>query len=81
MESRVSESDFRPLESVSAEEGVPTVRSDKDLDGGSDEVFSKDTSEGKRKRREREDVEIVSPVKKKGKKSWHCTDKKTCEVG
>ena len=54
MDSHVSESDFRALESVSAEEEVPTSRSDKDLDGDSDsdEVFLKDTSEGKLKRRE-----------------------------
>merc|ERR1712082_40637 len=66
-----SASDFTPLdeilESVSAEEAVSTVLTDKDLDGGSEEVFSEETSEGKRKKRERADVEIVSPVKKKAK--------------
>ena len=51
MESRVSESDFTPQESVSAEEAVSTVLTDKDLDGGSDEVFSEDTSEEKRKKK------------------------------
>ena len=43
MESRVSASDFSPLdeilESVSTEEVVSTVLTDKDLDEGSDEVF------------------------------------------
>ena len=64
MDSCVSESDFRALESVSVEEEVPI-----DLDGNLDldEVFVEDISEGKRKRREREDVEMVSPVKKKAK--------------
>ena len=69
MDSRVSESDFRALESMSAEEEVPTTRSDIDLDGNLDldEVFVEDISEGKRKRREREDEEMVSPVKKKAR--------------
>ena len=49
---------------MSVEEEVPI-----DLDGNLDldEVFVEDISEGKRKRREREDVERVSPVKKKAK--------------
>ena len=53
MDSCVSESDFRALESVSAEEEVPTTRSDIDLDGNLDldEVFVEDISEGKRKRK------------------------------
>ena len=69
MYSCVSVPDPRALERLSAEEGVPTARSDKDLDGDldSEEVFLNDTSEGKRKRIEREDVETVSPVKKKAK--------------
>ena len=71
MESHVSASDFSPLdeilESMSAEEAVSTVLMDKDLDEGSDEVFSDETSEGKCKKRERTDVEIVSPVKKRQK--------------
>ena len=46
MYSCVSEPDSRALESLSAEEEVPTARSDKDLDGDSDseEVFLEDTS-------------------------------------
>ena len=49
MYSCVSEPGFRALESLSAEEEVPIARPDKDLDGDSDseEVFLKDTSEGK----------------------------------
>ena len=63
MDSCVSESDFRALESVSVEEEVPI-----DLDGNLDldEVFVEDISEGKRKRKG-EDVEMVSPVKKQAK--------------
>ena len=67
MDSCVSESDFRALESVSVEEEVPI-----ELDGnlGLDEVFVEDISdisEGNRKRKEQEDVEMVSPVKKRAK--------------
>ena len=64
MDSCVSESDFRALESVSVEEEVPI-----DLDGNLDldEVFVEDISEGKHKRKEGEDVEMVSPVKKQAK--------------
>ena len=48
---------------MSVEEEVPI-----DLDGNLDldEVFVEDISEGKRKRK-REDVEMVSPVKKQAK--------------
>ena len=70
MYSCVSEPDPRALESLSAEDDVPIARSDKDPDGDldSEEVFLNDTSEGKRKRIEREDAETVSPVKKKRQK-------------
>ena len=88
MESSVSVSEFEPLvevlESVSAEEVVPTVPmdvhekdknkedSDKVSNEGSDEdwdeVFPEKTSKGKNKKRGRTEVETVTPVKKKSKK-------------
>ena len=56
MESCVSASKFSPLEevleSVSAEEVVSSVLTDKDPDEGSDEVFLDKISEDKSKKRE-----------------------------
>ena len=67
MESCVSVTEFSSLEeflgNMSAEEVVSTIPMDKDPDEGSDDVFSDKKSEGKHKKRERTDVEIVSPVK------------------
>ena len=87
MESCVSVSDFSPLEevleSVPAEEVVPTVPVDvheRDKED-SDEVFPDKISKGKNeKKRERTEADNVSPMKKKARESpFNAPTKKTAK--
>ena len=72
MESCVSASDFKSVsteivENVSAEEQISPVLTNIDLDEGSDDVFSEETSEEKSKK-QNEQMWRLCPQQRKGQK-------------